>query len=173
MAKVTGMVGFYTDEHKLVEAAQKTREAGFKKFDAITPFPVHGLEEAIGIKRSWLPWVTFIAASAGGSFGLWFMWWTSAVNWPINVGGKPFFSWPAFIPIMFECTVLFGALFSVGFLFYVCGLPKVNPPILDPDLTSHKFALFIPEDDVGYNPQRVEQHLRSVGADNVRKVAEY
>ena len=168
-----GIVGFYTDEHALVDACRKTREAGFKKFDAITPYPVHGIEEAIGIERSFIPWVTFIAGVSGGSFGLWFEYWSSAVSWPINVGGKPFFSWPAFIPVTFELTVLLGALMSVGALFYICGLPKVDPPILDPDLTSHKFAIFIPEDDNGFERSRAEQHLRNVGASNVRFVSDY
>jgi hypothetical protein len=76
------------------------------------------------------------------------------VNWPVNVGGKPPFSLPAFIPVIFEVTILFAALSSVGALFYYCGLPKVDPPVIDPDLTSHKFAIFIPKDEVGYDELR-------------------
>lgn len=169
----SGFVGFYTDEHDLLDACRKTRSAGYKGFDAITPYPVHGIEEAIGIERSIIPWVTFITGLTGGSFGLWLQYWTSAVSWPINVGGKPFFSWPAFIPVTFELTILLGALCSVGALFYLCGLPKIDPPILDPDLTSHKFAIFISEDDVGFDRARTEQHLKTVGASNVRYVSNY
>ena len=169
----SGFVGFYTDESELLEACRKTRVAGFQKFDAITPYPVHGIEYAIGIKRSIIPWVTFFAGLIGGTFGLWLQYWTSSVSWALNVGGKPFFSWPAFIPVTFELTVLLGALTSVGALFYLCGLPKVDPPILDPDLTSHKFAIFIPEDDTGFDRVRTEQHLKNVGASNVRYVSNY
>jgi hypothetical protein len=174
MAKKTGgVVGIWLDDHKLVAAAHKVREAGYKKFDAITPFPVHGLEEAIGIKRSWIPYVTFGAGITGLASALALTYWTSAVDWPINVGGKPFFSGPAFVPIMFELTVLFAALFSVGTLFAICGLPKIDPPIIDPDLTSHKFALFIPESEAGYDAARAEQMLSSLGAQEVRRIAEY
>jgi len=171
--KVGGVVGIWLDDHALVEAATKVRDSGFKKFDAITPFPVHGLEEAIGIQRSMIPWVTFIAGVTGASCGLGLQFWTSAVDWAINVGGKPFFSGPAFMPVTFELTILFAALSSVAALIVLCGLPKIDPPIIDPDLTSHKFALFIPETDVGYDASRVEQMLKSLGAQEVRRIAEY
>ncbi len=173
MAKNAGIVGIYSDEGKLLEACRKTRAAGYKKFDCVTPFPVHGIEDAMGIQRSCLPWVTFIAGLTGGSCGLLLQWWTAAVDWPLNVGGKPFFSWPAFIPITFELTVLFAALSTVIAMFITIGLPRINPPIIDPDLTSHKFALFIPENDVGFNPARVEDHLKSVGAEQIRRISEF
>jgi hypothetical protein len=173
MAKKGGIAGIWLDDHELVKAATKVREAGYKNFDAITPFPVHGLEEAIGIRRSWIPWVTFVAGMTGGTLGILLQWWTSTVSWPVNVGGKPFFSVPAFIPVTFECTILFAALFSVGALFYACGLPKVDPPIIDPDLTSHKFAIFIPDNFHGYDPVKAEQLLKSLGAKEIKRIAEY
>lgn len=170
---VGGVVGIWLDDHALIQAAHKIREAGYKKFDAITPFPVHGIEEAIGIQRSPIPWVTFIAGVIGLACGLALTFWTSAVDWAINVGGKPFFSGPAFTPIMFELTILFAALCSVGAMLALCGLPKIDPPIIDPDLTSHKFAIFIPENDVNYDAARAEQMLKSLGAQEVRRIAEY
>jgi hypothetical protein len=127
------------------------------------------MEEACAIKRSWIPYVTFIMGLSGLSFALWFTWWTSAVNWPINVGGKPFFSLPAFIPIMFELTVLFAALCSVAALFYAAGLPRLDPPIIDKDLTCHKFAIFIPADDHGYDEKKIEEMFRSLGAAEIKK----
>lgn len=168
-----GVVGLWDDDHAVVAAAHKVREAGYVKFDAITPFPVHGMEEAVGIKRSWIPWVTFIMGVTGFASGLALEFWTSAVSWALNIGGKPFFSGPAFVPVMFELTILFAALSSVGALFFACRLPKVDPPIIDPDLTSHKFALFIPDNDVGYDAGRAEQLLRQVGAKEVRRISEY
>lgn len=171
--KIGGVVGIWLDDHKLVEAAHKVRQAGFKKFDAITPFPVHGIEEAVGIQRSMIPWVTFIAGVVGFAAGLGLTYYTSAVDWAINIGGKPFFSGPAFIPVVFELTILFAALASVGALFVLCRLPKVDPPVIDPDLTSHKFAIFIPENDVNYDAARAEQMLKSLGAEEVRRISEY
>lgn len=169
----SGVVGFWSDDHEILLAATKMREAGYKKFDAITPFPVHGMEEAIGIKRSIIPYITFVGALVGGSCGLLLQYWTSAVSWPINVGGKPFFSAPAFIPITFELTILFAALGSVIAMFKMNGLPQVNPPILDPDLTSHKFALWVPDSEAGYNAEKIESFLKQLGAEETRRVAEY
>lgn len=163
-----GIAGIWSDEHKLVEAAQKVREAGFTKTEAISPFPLHGIDEALEIPRSWIPWVTFVFGLSGAAFGTWFTWWVSAVNYPLVIAGKPYWSLPAFIPIIFECTILFAALSSVGALFAICGLPKVNPPIIDPDLTCDKFALFIPQSDKKFDAQRIEQLFKSLGAETVR-----
>jgi hypothetical protein len=168
-----GMAGIFLTEKLILNAAAKVRESGFVKFDAITPYPVHGMEEACGIKRSWLPYVTFGAGIFGLLAALSLVYYTSVIDWPINVGGKPMFSLPAFIPIMFELTVLFAALCSVGALFYVCGMPKVDPPVIDKDLTCHKFAIFIPENDVGYNQENIQKMLQDLGADEVKKVMEY
>ena len=175
MAKtgIGGIAGIWTDEAAVIKAAAKTRESGYTKFDAITPYPVHGMEEACGIKRSWIPYVTMVMGTVGLLGGLWLTWWTSAVNWPINVGGKPNFSLPAFIPIMFELTILFAALSSVAALFYVSKMPRVDPPSIDPDLTSHKFAIFIPQNDTGYDEAKIERFFRELGASDVKKVAEY
>jgi len=164
-----GIAGIFITEESILKAAQTVREAGFKKFDVISPFPIHGMEEACDIKRSWIPWVTFIAGFTGLTAGLLLTWWTSAVNWPINVGGKPYFSLPAFIPIIFELTILFAALCSVGALIFAAGLPKMDPPVIDPDLTCHKFAVFIPTDDNGYDEQKVQSLLAGLGAAEVKK----
>lgn len=170
---IGGMAGIFLDEHKTIKAATKVREMGFKKFDAITPYPVHGMEEACGIKRSGIPYVTFTAGCVGLLAALALVYYTSVIDWPINVGGRPMFSLPAFIPILFELTVLFAALSSVGALFYLCKMPKVDPPVIDKDLTCHKFAIFIPEDDVGYNQDHIEKLFKELGANEVKKVAEY
>ncbi|MES3036494.1 MAG: DUF3341 domain-containing protein, partial [Bdellovibrionota bacterium] len=170
---VGGIAGIFLEEGKTVAAARTMYEMGYRSFEAISPYPVHGMEEACGIKRSPIPYVTFVAGLVGLLFGLWLTWWTSAVNFPINVGGKPFFSLPAFIPILFELTILFAALCSVGALFFFCRLPKIDPPIIDPDLTSHKFAIYVPGTDRGYDESRIEQALRNAGAVEVKKVGAY
>ncbi len=176
MAKVKaigGMAGIFLEEHKVVAAARKVREHGFTKFDAISPYPIHGMEEACGIKRSGIPYVTFAAGIFGLLAALALVYYTSVVSWPINIGGKPMFSLPAFIPIMFELTVLFAALCSVAAMFVLCKMPKIDPPVIDKDLTCHKFAIFIPENDVGYDTERIEKMLKEFGAIEVKKVAEY
>ncbi len=170
MAQYTkGIAGIWSEEHLIVKAAYKTREAGFTKFEAISSYPIHGMEEACGIKRSWLPYVTFTAGCVGLLAGLGLTYWTSAVDWAVNVGGKPFFSLPAFIPIMFELTILFAALSSVGALFYACKIPRIDPPNIDPDLSSHKFAIFIPHNDTGYDEAKIERMFKELGASEVKK----
>lgn len=170
---IGGIAGIFLHEAKVLKAAKKVKESGFIKFDAISPYPIHGMEEACGIKRSSIPYVTFIAGVVGLLAALGLVYYTSVINWPINVGGKPMFSLPAFIPIMFELTVLFAALSSVGALFVLCKMPRVNPPVIDKDLTCHKFAIFIPENDVGYNEDRIQKMMQELGAIEVKKVAEY
>ena len=171
MAKYSsGIVGFGPDEHKLLDAAPHTRKAGFKKFDALTPFPVHGLDEACGLNRSWIPWVTFVFGVAGFLAGWGFQYYVNVVDWPVIIGGKPHHSLPAFVPVMFELTILFGALSSVAACFFVaCRLPKVDPPVIDPELSCNKFALFVPESDFGYDEGKVKEMFEKLGATEIRK----
>ena len=163
-----GLAGIWLDEKGFVDAARKTRESGVKKLEAVSPYPVHGIDEAVGIPRSYIPYITFIAGISGCGFGVWFTWWTSAVDWAVNIGGKPMWSLAAFIPVIFECTILFAALVSVAAMIVINGLPKVDPPVIDPDLTSHKFAIFVPEDDPGFDTAKIEQLFRSLGAVDVK-----
>jgi hypothetical protein len=168
-----GIVGFWEDEFKLLKAAEAFRDAGFKKFDTISPFPIHGMDDAMGLKRSKITYVCFAAGLFGCLFGLWFQSYVAYMDWPINVGGKPFLSWPAFIPVTFELTILFGGLASVAAMVLFCGLPKLNPPILDPDLTSHKFALFVTKNDPSYNDEKIKKLFTELNASDVREFAEF
>jgi hypothetical protein len=164
-----GIAAIFDNEHQLLDAAKKAYGVGYRKFETLSPFPVHGMDDAMGLKRSPVPWFTFIFGLIGCSVGLFFQWWVSAVSWPINVGGKPMFSLPAFIPIVFEVTVLFGALCSVAGMLWLCDLPKVDPPIMHPDITSHKFALFIPISDHGYDEPKIRDMMKSMGASEIIK----
>ncbi len=161
------IAGLWAEEDVFLKAAFELKKKGYKNLQALSPFPVHGLEEALGIKRSWIPWVTFIFGMGGCVFGLWFTWWTSAVSWPLNVGGKPLWSLPAFVPVIFECTILVGALASVGALFYAMGLPSFNPPVLHKDLSSHKFALFFNLKDKKHSTEEIHKVFKSLGAEEV------
>lgn len=168
-----GTVGFFNDEHLLLSAAEKTYKSGYREFDTISPFPIHGMDDAMGLKKSAVPWVTFVFGCIGLATAVGGQWYVAAYDWPLNIGGKPFFSLPAFVPVMFELTVLFAGLATFGAVLFFCKLPKVDPPIIDPDLTSHKFALFIPENDVGYESGKAESFLKSIGANDVRRIAEF
>lgn len=138
-----GVVGFFDDPNALVEAARQVRKANYQSFDTYTPYPIHGLEKVQGLKRSPLPYVTFGAGLTGLCLAFILQYWTSVVDWPINVAGKPLNSWPAFVPVMFELTVLLGGLATVAGMLILNGLPNVKRKAIDPSITRDRFALMI------------------------------
>jgi hypothetical protein len=165
-----GVLALYDDPDTLLEAAARVREHGFSDADAYTPYPVHGLSEALGIRKSWVPFVTLIMGLSGAGLGLLFQIWTSAYDWPINVGGKPFVSLPAFIPITFECGVLIGGTMTLAALLVACGLPDFSTPVLDRSLTNDRFAIFVPESGRAWNEARTMELLKETNATEVRVV---
>lgn len=165
-----GVLALYDNPDILLAAAARVHEHGFSNADAFTPYPVHGLSEALGIKKSWVPYVTLVMGLSGAILGLAFEIWTSAVDWPINVGGKPFVSLPAFIPITFECGVLLGGTMTLAAMLVACGLPNLNAPILDRSLTDDRFAIFLPDVGPGWSESRAIQFLQSTGATDVRVI---
>ncbi len=165
-----GVLALYTDPDTLLTAAARGREHGFDGMDAYTPYPVHGLSEALGIGKSWVPYVTLVMGLSGAALGLTFEIWTSAFDWPIIVGGKPMVSLPAFIPITFECGVLLGGTMTLAALLVACGLPNLKKPILDRELTNDRFALWVPETGPEWNEARILQFLKTTGAAEIRVV---
>ncbi len=157
-----GVIAVFDNEEDILKAARSVREKNYQDFDTFTPFPVHGMDDAMNLKRSFLPWITL----GGGTFGLAFAGflqiWTSAYDWPVNIGGKPMISLPAFVPIFFELTVLFAGLATVAGLFAVCGLPNKEARILHPDITNDKFVLFVPNKGKNFNQAEVTQFLKSL-----------
>jgi len=103
-------IGFFEDEHDVLAAVRECRTRGIPIVDVVSPYPVHHLDEALGIKPSRLPWVTLVGGAIGLGLGLWLQYWTAGVNWPLNVGGKPLDSLPAFVPVAFELTILLAGL---------------------------------------------------------------
>lgn len=174
----SGVIGYFDDPTALVSAMKTVRDAKYESFDAFTPYPVHGLDHAQGIKRSPIPFITFIAGLTGGSLGFLLEYWTSAVDWPINVGGKPFNSWPAFIPVTFELTILFAGLATAGSMIIFNGLPNMRRKAYDPGLTRDKFAIVIdspPKSKFNgkykkYDQNEASELLRRVGAKDVAPV---
>jgi hypothetical protein len=181
---LSGVIGFFEDPQVLLEAARKIREQNYEFWDTYTPYPVHGLEHAQGLKRSVLPFITFAAGLTGATLGFVLQYWTSAIDWPIIVGGKPFNSWPAFVPVMFECTILFAGLATAGAMILFNGLPNVKRRIFDTAITRDKFAIVIErplvedeqEDDhrtqhfKDFAESEAAQLLRTAGAKDVRSV---
>lgn len=136
------LLGVFEDEHKMIHASEELNTRGVDIFDFYTPFPVHGLDNLLKIKRTRLPIVTFFAGLTGLSVALGFQYWVSAVAWPINVGGKAFNSLAAFIPISFEITVLFGAFITIFAFFYRCSLfPKLETEVILKEVTENHFVV--------------------------------
>lgn len=165
------ILGLFTDEDKLVHAAQILKEKGIEIYDIFTPFPLHGLDDVLGIKRSKLPWVTFGAGLAGLILAMWFEVWTSATDWPINVGGKPLLSIPAFIPVAFEVTVLFGALATVFAFFYVGKLfPGKKVRLMDYRQTDDQFVLALARGTGEIDIIKMEKFFKEHGATEVKLI---
>ena len=142
------LLAIFDCEEKLLHSAEKARDKKVTMYDVYTPFPVHGLDDAMGIKRSILPYITFIAGACGLTFALGFQIWTSAFDWPTIIGGKPFISIPAFIPITFELTVLFAAHTTVlSFLAINKLYPGKKPVIMHDEQTCNKFIIAIEKEN--------------------------
>ena len=161
------IVGIFDDEEKLLAVTEKATDKKVPIYDIYTPFPVHGLDEAMGIKRSILPYVTFVAGATGMLFALGYQIWTLGINWPINIGGKPSISIPSFIPITFEVTVLFGAHTTVAAFLALCKLfPGKKPVIVHEEQTCNKFVMCIDKDEVSF--EDVDKLLKDGGALEVK-----
>lgn len=169
---VRGLLALYDNPDALIHAAARAREHGFDGIDAFTPYPVHGLSEALGVRKSWVPYVTLVMGLSGAALGLLFEIWVSAIDWPLNVGGKPMVSLPAFIPVMFESGVLLGGTMTLAALLFACRLPNLRGPVLDPHITNDRFALFVPESGPEWNEERAARFLKSTDPVEVRRIRE-
>ncbi len=160
---VYGILAEYSDPAVLIEACKKVRDAGFKKWDTYTPFPVHGIDPAMGIKPTILPWLVLGAGLTGLATAITLQWWTNAHDYAWIVSGKPFWSIPANVPIMFELTVLLSALTTLGGMLALNKLPHPSHPL---DLkerfervTDDKFFLLIEASDPKYDAEEVTSLL--------------
>ena len=128
---IYGLMAEFSDPNELVAAARQAHEAGYRRMDAYTPFPIEELAEAMGIHRTRLPFLVLMGGIAGALAGYGLAYWTSVIDYPLNVGGRPFNSVPSFIPVTFETTVLFGALTAVLGLLAINGLPMPYHPVFN------------------------------------------
>jgi hypothetical protein len=145
-------LGIFKSGHDLVAATRKFNEGGFTIADAYTPFAVHGLEKAMGLKHSKMTHVAFAWGAFGLSLGLLAQYWLSAIDWPINIGGRPFNSMPAFMPISFEVMILFAGVGTVLTFFVRSGLfPGKSPKLTWPGITNDRFVLAISRDVGGFD----------------------
>ncbi|GAA4342881.1 DUF3341 domain-containing protein [Flaviaesturariibacter amylovorans] len=170
MALKKFVVGNFYDEQVLFPAVKAVRKAGYKIHDVYTPFPIHGLDTAMGLRDTSLHTAGFIYGITGTTTAFSFITWTLTADWPLNIGGKPFFSLPAWIPIMFELTVLFAAVGMVLTFCYLCQLaPFVKKDHFNPRSTDDTFTMAIELSDRS-NEQEIMSFLQSAGAQGVEVV---
>jgi hypothetical protein len=172
--KVYAVMGEFSDPHDLVDAGRKIREMGYTKLDALSPFPVHGIDDAIGIPYSKLGWIVICVGLLGTLSAQLLIWWCGAVNFPLVIGGKPLFDVTFSIPITFELTVLFSAFAAFLGMWALNGLPRLYHPALNyrnaNRISDDRFVLVIEANDPQFDAHRTAEHLRSVGADTVEVV---
>ncbi len=176
LPQVLGMLAEFDNPGALLKAAERVRDEGYTQFDCHSPFPIHGMDDAMGLKRSALGWVIGLIAFSGVAVAIWLQWWTSSVDYKFVISGKPFFSFQAYVPITFGLGVLFGAIAAAFGMFHFNRLPRLNHPLF----TSERFKKFstdgffvsIEAEDQKFDPKETADFLRSIGATHVEQLSE-
>lgn len=166
---IDGIAAFFDHPDELMHAAEMARDEGFDVWDAYSPFPIHGIEDAMGTGRSWLPWVTFAAGGTGFLLANMLQFGTLSFDWPMIIGGKPYAPWPSFVPVMFELTVLLGGVTTAIVMFIASGCFR-KPKIIDPEITNDRFVLWVSSEDSKYNPTYVTDFMKQLDPVEIRPV---
>ena len=169
-----GVMAEFNDAQGLLDAANAAREAGYKDFDAYSPFPIHGLSEAVGFHATRLSAVVLVMGIIGGLGGFLMCWYANVISYPLNIGGKPYNSWPAWIPITFECAILLAAFGAVFGMLALNGLPMPYHPVFNvkrfEQASRDRFFLVIQSRDPKFEIDDVFQFLESLGPREVTDV---
>lgn len=165
------LLGIFDSESALIDAIKAARKQHLKIAEVYSPYAVHGLDRVLGLKRSRLALVCLLGGALGAILKLWFEIWTAAIDWPVNVGGKPWNSLPAFVPITFEVMVLFAGLGTVAaFLIVARLIPGRRAKLIHPQITNDRFAMLIEETDASFDVERVKDLLNANGAVEVAEL---
>jgi len=171
---IYGLAAEFPSAKDLLRAANRAREAGYSKMDTFSPIPIHGMEDAVGQRFTRLPWLVFVAGLTGAAFGFGLQYWTSVIDYPLNIGGKPLNSWPAFIPITFECTILFAGLTSALSMVLLNGLPRPHHPMFNVPgferATQDRFFICIEAADPKFDRASTRSFLEGLNPDEVTEV---
>lgn len=173
-AGVYGVIAEYDTPGDLIHACEKVRDAGYKYWDAHTPFPIHGMDEAMGLKWCKIPWIVLCCGLVGCTLGLALQLWVNLVEYPIVIAGKPFNSLPAFMPVTFELTILFSAFGSVFSMLMTNFLPMLSHPLFKSEqfkrATDDKFFISIEARDAKFDAAATVRLLEAAGGKNIERV---
>ena len=171
-----GLLAEFEDPTSLVEATTKARAAGYRRMDAYSPFPIEELHDALGGHHTRLPLIVLIGGLIGGIGGYALQYWASVIAYPLNVAGKPLNSWPAFIPVTFECTILVAALFAVLGMLALNGLPMPYHPVFNVPrfalASRNRFFLCIEARDPKFDLEHTRKFLETLDPREVTTVAD-
>ncbi len=169
-----GLLAEFDNPDRLLDAVAAARQAGYRKMDAYTPFPVHGLEDAMELPRTWVPLIVLLGGIIGLVTGYLLQYWISAIAYPLNIGGRPLVSWPAWVPVMFEMTILVSSLAAVVGMFALNGLPQPYHPVFNVPgferASRDRFFLCIEATDPRFDRQATRAFLQNQGALEVSDV---
>jgi hypothetical protein len=175
-SKTYGIMAEYTTPADAMHAAEKVRDAGFRRWDVFTPFPVHGMDKAMGLKNSKVGWFSFIGGVTGYTSGMLMIWFLNAVDYKIVIGGKPMFSPFAAFPPSYELTILLGAFGAIGGMLFLNRLPRLHHPLLKNKrfaLATHdKYFVVIETSDPKFNEVETRKLLASAGSRSIELVEE-
>jgi hypothetical protein len=169
-----GLMAEFESAEGLMAAAHSAREAGYTKMDGYSPFPIEELDEALGFKKSWLPAFVLLGGLAGVATGYGLQYWISVIDYPILVGGKPYHSWPAFIPVTYELMILFASFAAVIAMFALNGLPMPYHPVFNVDrfsmASNDRFFLCIEAADPKFDPVGTKNFLEQCYPTHISEV---
>ena len=171
---IYGLLAEFDTPTALVEAAQQARAAGYRRMDGYSPFPIEELAEALGFEKTSVPLVVLIGGILGGSLGYLMQYWISVINYPLNIGGRPLNSWPAFVVVTFEMTILGAALFTVLGMLALNGLPEPYHPVFNVErfafATRDRFFLCIEARDPKFDRAATQKFLEGLKPKQVLEV---
>ena len=172
--KAYGLMAEFVNTSSVIHAAEKVRDAGFRKWDVFTPFPIHGMDKAMGLKNSKVGWFSFLGGVTGYTSGMLMIWWMNAVDYKIVVGGKPMFSPFGAFPPSYELTILLGAFGAIGGMLFLNRLPRLHHPLLKNKrfggCTHDKFFIVIETTDPKYSETETRKLLEAAGSKRIEKV---
>lgn len=171
---IYGLMAEFDRPEDLLEAAQRAHDAGYRRMDAFSPFPIEGLADAVGFRSTRVPLICLIGGLIGCLGGFYLQWWPNVIGYPLDIGGKPYNSWPNFIPITFELTILCAGLATVFGMLALNDLPTPYHPVFNAPrfalATRNRFFLCIMAQDPKFDLQKTKEFLATLKAKGVSEI---